>query len=111
MCCCQVLFDLPVKSELVLYTGLSETQRNIYKAILTKDLCEKIEIQNSICIHSPTFIFHSMFHSHIVPFPYTYSSPAAFGDAGNKTRLLNVLAQLRKCINHPYLFDGNKQVN
>ncbi|PAA57621.1 hypothetical protein BOX15_Mlig011029g2 [Macrostomum lignano] len=25
---------------------------------------------------------------------------------GNKTRLLNIQMQLRKCINHPYLFDG-----
>ena len=24
----------------------------------------------------------------------------------NKTRLLNILMQLRKCTNHPYLFDG-----
>ena len=25
---------------------------------------------------------------------------------GNKTRLLNILMQLRKVCNHPYLFDG-----
>uniref|UniRef100_A0A4W4EFK3 Chromodomain-helicase-DNA-binding protein 1-like n=1 Tax=Electrophorus electricus TaxID=8005 RepID=A0A4W4EFK3_ELEEL len=31
----------------------------------------------------------------------------AFGsDQTNKTRLLNILMQLRKCVNHPYLFDG-----
>ncbi len=30
----------------------------------------------------------------------------AFGDAGSKTRLMNILMQLRKCVNHPYLFDG-----
>ena len=27
-------------------------------------------------------------------------------EAGSKTRLMNILIQLRKCINHPYLFDG-----
>uniref|UniRef100_A0A1I8JRZ0 Helicase ATP-binding domain-containing protein n=1 Tax=Macrostomum lignano TaxID=282301 RepID=A0A1I8JRZ0_9PLAT len=27
-------------------------------------------------------------------------------NGGNKTRLLNIQMQLRKCINHPYLFDG-----
>ena len=32
--------------------------------------------------------------------------PAAFGEAGGKTRLMNILVQLRKCVNHPYLFDG-----
>ena len=31
---------------------------------------------------------------------------AAFGGHGGKTRLMNVLTQLRKCVNHPYLFDG-----
>lgn len=31
--------------------------------------------------------------------------PDAFG-GGSKTRLMNVLMQLRKCVNHPYLFDG-----
>lgn len=30
----------------------------------------------------------------------------AFGEAGSKTRLMNILTQLRKCVNHPYLFDG-----
>ncbi len=31
---------------------------------------------------------------------------AAFGEGGGKTRLMNILVQLRKCVNHPYLFDG-----
>ena len=31
---------------------------------------------------------------------------AVFGEAGSKTRLMNILTQLRKCVNHPYLFDG-----
>ena len=34
------------------------------------------------------------------------SLSGAFGEAGSKTRLMNVLTQLRKCVNHPYLFDG-----
>jgi SNF2 family DNA or RNA helicase len=54
---------------MILYTSLSNVQKNLYKSILTKDL-------------------------------------SAFGESGNKTRLLNVMSQLRKCINHPYLFDG-----
>jgi superfamily II DNA/RNA helicase len=65
----EVLVDLPTKSEMILYTSLSNVQKNLYKSILTKDL-------------------------------------SAFGESGNKTRLLNVMSQLRKCINHPYLFDG-----
>ena len=51
---------------------------------------------------------------HLYPFEtYMYvgnsvlsSCVAAFGEAGSKTRLMNILTQLRKCINHPYLFDG-----
>lgn len=31
---------------------------------------------------------------------------AAFGASGSKTRLMNILTQLRKCVGHPYLFDG-----
>lgn len=31
---------------------------------------------------------------------------AAFSDGGSRTSLMNILIQLRKCVNHPYLFDG-----
>lgn len=30
----------------------------------------------------------------------------ASGKKEGKTRLLNIVMQLRKCCNHPYLFDG-----
>ena len=37
----------------------------------------------------------------------TFNYAGAFGEAGSsKTRLMNILTQLRKCVNHPYLFDG-----
>ncbi|ELT97217.1 hypothetical protein CAPTEDRAFT_143945, partial [Capitella teleta] len=35
-----VLHNLPVKSEVVLYHGLSALQKKQYKAILTRDACE-----------------------------------------------------------------------
>lgn len=35
-----------------------------------------------------------------------FKDGSAFGNAAQKTRLLNVLMQLRKCVNHPYIFDG-----
>ena len=34
----EVVLDLPVKSEVILFTGLSALQKKFYKAILTKDL-------------------------------------------------------------------------
>ncbi|KAM9848259.1 chromodomain-helicase-DNA-binding protein 1-like [Aulostomus maculatus] len=66
----EVALDLPKKTELVVYHGISALQKKYYKAILMKDL-------------------------------------EAFGsEQGSKTRLLNILIQLRKCVDHPYLFDG-----
>ncbi|XP_068175197.1 chromodomain-helicase-DNA-binding protein 1-like isoform X2 [Antennarius striatus] len=66
----EVAVDLPKKTELVVYHGMSALQKKYYKALLMKD-------------------------------------PEAFGnDQGNKNRLLNILMNLRKCVGHPYLFDG-----
>ncbi|KAJ8409865.1 hypothetical protein AAFF_G00209060 [Aldrovandia affinis] len=66
----EVAVDLPKKTELVVYHGMSALQKRYYKAILMKDL------------------------------------DAFQNEQGGKTRLLNILMQLRKCVNHPYLFDG-----
>ncbi|XP_078514462.1 chromodomain-helicase-DNA-binding protein 1-like isoform X1 [Lissotriton helveticus] len=66
----EVAVDLPKKTEVVVYHGMSALQKRFYKVILTKD-------------------------------------PDAFEkDTGKKAKLLNVLVQLRKCVDHPYLFDG-----
>ncbi|XP_033752107.1 chromodomain-helicase-DNA-binding protein 1-like [Pecten maximus] len=72
-----VLKDLPKKTEVVLYHGVSKLQKKLYKAILTKDLT----------------VFETMAN---------YSG----GGGGGSPRLMNILMQLRKCVNHPYLFDG-----
>uniref|UniRef100_A0A671WAU6 Chromodomain-helicase-DNA-binding protein 1-like n=1 Tax=Sparus aurata TaxID=8175 RepID=A0A671WAU6_SPAAU len=64
----EVAVDLPKKTELVMYHGMSALQKKYYKAVLMKDL-------------------------------------EAFGN-DQKTRLLNILMNLRKCVDHPYLFDG-----
>ncbi|XP_034531930.1 chromodomain-helicase-DNA-binding protein 1-like [Notolabrus celidotus] len=66
----EVAVDLPKKTELVVYHGMSALQKKYYKAILMKDL-------------------------------------DAFGNQqGNKNQLLNILMNLRKCVDHPYLFNG-----
>ncbi|XP_041912235.1 chromodomain-helicase-DNA-binding protein 1-like isoform X1 [Alosa sapidissima] len=66
----EVAAELPKKTELVVFHGMSALQKKYYKAILMKDL-------------------------------------DAFGaEQAGKTRLLNILMQLRKCVDHPYLFDG-----
>ncbi|KAK7888766.1 hypothetical protein WMY93_024326 [Mugilogobius chulae] len=66
----EVALDLPKKTELLVYHGITALQKKYYKAILMKDL-EAFE-----------------------------------NEQGTKTRLLNILMQLRKCVLHPYLFDG-----
>ncbi|KAJ8252744.1 hypothetical protein GJAV_G00205090 [Gymnothorax javanicus] len=66
----EVALELPRKTELVVYHGLSALQKRYYRAVLMRDL------------------------------------DAFQNEQGSRTRLLNVLMQLRKCVNHPYLFDG-----
>lgn len=66
----QVATELPKKTEVVIYHGMSALQKKYYKAILMKDL------------------------------------DAFENETAKKVKLQNVLAQLRKCVDHPYLFDG-----
>ncbi|XP_010546921.1 PREDICTED: ISWI chromatin-remodeling complex ATPase CHR11 isoform X3 [Tarenaya hassleriana] len=60
---------LPPKKETILKVGMSQMQKQYYKALLQKDL----EVINA---------------------------------GGERKRLLNIAMQLRKCCNHPYLFQG-----
>ncbi|XP_038057160.1 chromodomain-helicase-DNA-binding protein 1-like [Patiria miniata] len=70
----EVVLDIPKKTEVILYHGLSALQKKLYKAVLTKDY-EAFQEQDPISQRP-------------------------------KTRLMNVLMQLRKVVDHPYLFDG-----
>eukprot|EP00935_MAST-01C_sp_MAST-1C-sp1_P001291 g1291.t1 len=63
--------SLPPKKETLLYVGMSEMQRDLYKKILQRD-------------------------------KDSYLGKASSG----RTQLLNICMQLRKAVNHPYLFDG-----
>ncbi|KAH7654970.1 Calcium/calmodulin-dependent protein kinase protein [Dioscorea alata] len=60
---------LPPKKETILKVGMSQLQKQYYRALLQKDL----EVINA---------------------------------GGERKRLLNIAMQLRKCCNHPYLFEG-----
>ncbi|GAB2211189.1 hypothetical protein Droror1_Dr00016481 [Drosera rotundifolia] len=60
---------LPPKKETILKVGMSQMQKQFYRALLQKDL----EVVNA---------------------------------GGERKRLLNIAMQLRKCCNHPYLFQG-----
>lgn len=63
---------LPPKTETILFTGMSEVQKNLYRQILLRD----IDTLNG------------------------------GGSSGSHTAVLNIVMQLRKCCNHPYLFPG-----
>ncbi|XP_022381749.1 chromodomain-helicase-DNA-binding protein 1-like isoform X2 [Enhydra lutris kenyoni] len=67
----EVATELPKKTEVVLYHGMSALQKRYYKAILMKDL------------------------------------DAFENEMAKKVKLQNILSQLRKCVDHPYLFDGS----
>ncbi|XP_007485385.1 chromodomain-helicase-DNA-binding protein 1-like isoform X2 [Monodelphis domestica] len=66
----EVAAELPRKTEVVLYHGMSALQKKYYKALLMKDL------------------------------------DAFENETAKKVKLQNILSQLRKCVGHPYLFDG-----
>ncbi|KAL3997820.1 SNF2 N-terminal domain family protein [Acanthocheilonema viteae] len=68
--------NIPDSSEVVIYHGLTEMQKNMYRAILSKN------------------------------YKYFENVDGKTQNAGNRMSLLNVLMQLRKCVAHPYLFDG-----
>ncbi|XP_037325188.2 chromodomain-helicase-DNA-binding protein 1-like isoform X2 [Pungitius pungitius] len=69
----EVAVDLPKKTELLMYHGMSTLQKKYYKALLMKDL-------------------EAFGNDH--------------GNNNNNNRLLNILMNLRKCVDHPYLFHG-----
>ena len=71
----QVETDLPPKKISLIYTGLSEIQRKLYKQILEKDV------------------------------------EALMGTIKERGRLMNIVMQLRKVADHPFLFAGVEDPN
>lgn len=67
--------SLPPKSETILFTGMSTMQKNLYRQILLRD----IDTINN-------------------------ASNSNSNSQQSRTAILNIVMQLRKCCNHPYLF-------
>jgi len=95
----EVAAELPKKTELVVFHGLSALQKRYYKAILTRDLGKGQNVT--------TGKIEYFSNKRMCSFWCLIISDAFRTDQSSKTRLLNILMQLRKCVDHPYLFDGN----
>ncbi|CAH8605761.1 unnamed protein product [Schistosoma margrebowiei] len=72
-----VLTDLPPRADILIYHSLTSLQTQIYRALLTRN----------------ADLFQSITGQHN-------------NDLRIHNRLQNLIMNLRKCVNHPYLFDG-----
>lgn len=73
--------DLLPKVEVLLYTGFSDIQRELYKKTLMREMA-------------------------VLQSNATKSSKSGAKSKAGKAKLCNIVMQLRKVCNHPYLFDG-----
>jgi SWI/SNF-related matrix-associated actin-dependent regulator of chromatin subfamily A member 5 len=79
------------KKESNVYVGMTEMQRKWYRNLLEKDI-------DAVNGASPRVV--------LSPLRVAERGTGVAGKKEGKTRLLNIVMQLRKCCNHPYLFDG-----
>ena len=70
------------------------------KAEVIKDLPNKIEV---VLHHNLSTLQKKYYRAILAKDMSVFTND---NHQGNKTRLMNILMQLRKCVNHPYLFDG-----
>jgi len=89
------------KKKINLYVGMSSMQRMWYRKILEKD----IDAVNGLLL---VYYYNYCYKSELLLINPLIFCPilGAGGKRENKTRLLNIVMQLKKCCNHPYLFDG-----
>ena len=80
------------EKEINIYVGLTEMQKKWYRSVLEKD------------IDAVSGKFHFSRPSTSIQFLSLYTGLT--GKKEGKTRLMNMVMQLRKVTCHPYLFDG-----
>lgn len=80
------------KKEVNVYVKMSPMQRKWYQRILEKDI-DAINGKQDAHVSRRMILMVSL-------------GAGALSKREGKTRLLNIVMQLRKCCNHPYLFDG-----
>lgn len=90
----EVETSLLPKKEINVYVRMSSMQKKWYQRILEKDL-DAVNGKIRIVVFD---VLTEWFPSPLLGARTTKRE--------GKTRLLNIVMQLRKCCNHPYLFDG-----
>jgi SWI/SNF-related matrix-associated actin-dependent regulator of chromatin subfamily A member 5 len=98
----EVAKDLPPKREIKLYVGLSPMQTEWYRKLLLKDLATVNTA--AAAAPAPSAAEEEGEGEEGAKRPKKRAASAA--PKVPKVRLLNIAMQLRKCCNHPYLFDG-----
>lgn len=110
--------SLPPKNEILLYVHMSEMQRNLYKQVLSRNIetintafnqlskeeenleKKRRKIQEKMATEGPENEAENVSALNSVA---TSSSSAS---SSSRNVILNLVMQLRKCCNHPYLFEG-----
>ena len=96
---------LPPKKETILKMGMSEMQKKYYAALLQKDI-EAVTAGAPPMLPNPSRTMSSMCHRACrTMIPWSMRALLVVTGA-DRSRLLNIVMQLRKCCNHPYLFQG-----
>lgn len=87
---CRLIVSLYTEKEINIYVGLTEMQRKWYRSVLEKD------------IDAVNGKHRRMSCSSLIAHGFV----GLTGKKEGKTRLMNIVMQLRKVTCHPYLFDG-----
>jgi len=95
----QCALDIPPKSEVILRTGLTNLQRNIYKNLLLKNW-------NMIGSATATTTMMNNGENEMDGSSPTPAPSSSAANNKNMRALLNLVQSLRKCVVHPYLFPG-----
>jgi len=89
-----LLLTIPIEKEINIYVGLTEMQRKWYRSVLEKDI-DAVNGEHVYWDEDPSLIILI----------------GLTGKKEGKTRLMNMVMQLRKVACHPYLFEGAVRCN
>ena len=95
--------SLPPKNERVLRVGMTPLQRQYYRWILSRNFRELNKAR------APRTLWHAMVRHAIPSSPHPHILHALLPPlqgAKGQMALLNIIVELKKCCNHPFLFES-----